>query len=263
MNTFTRPLLALLIVASPAAAQIQVDRPVVLTAPADSARRVTGLADATEEHDALNARSAALGRFRSATVGGTADAWTAGLVPALTDTLPAGAELLLRIPQSNTGAVSLTIDGLGPFPVEEAPGDPLDSADVPAGLMARLLFDGTAFQLVNGRPARTRPCPSGFVEVTEQFCMEPDERDTLDFREAAQACGALGARLCTWGEFYAACVRAAQLGLNDMIGNWEWTNNSANADMGVRVVGFSSCTIAATAGALDPPARNFRCCFRH
>ncbi len=263
MNPFARPLLATVLLASPALAQVQVDRSVRLTAPVDSARRVTGLADATSEAEALNLRTAAMGRFRTATAGGTPDAWTIALAPALTDTLPAGSELLLRIPASNTTAVTLTIDGLGPFAVEEAPGDPLDSADVPAGLMARLLFDGTAFQLMNGRPSRTRPCPSGFVAVTDQFCMEPGQRDTLDFREAAMACGALGARLCTWGEFYTACTRAAQLGLNDMTGDWEWTNNSANADMGVRVVGYSSCTVAATSGALDPPARNFRCCFRH
>lgn len=264
MNTRALLLLVHAVVVSFAAmAQIDVDRPLVLIGPADSARRVMGLSDATAEGDALNARSAALGRFRSATVSGTPDAWTADLEPALTGPPDPGLELVLRVPQANTGAVMLTINGLGPFPVEEAPGDPLDSADVPAGLMARLLFDGIAFQLVNGRPSRTRPCPSGFVEVSDQFCIEPDQRDTLDFREAAHVCGALGARLCTWGEFYAACARAAQLGLNDMIGDWEWTNTSANADMGVRVVGFSSCTIAATAGALDPPARSFRCCFRH
>ncbi|MBV6403726.1 MAG: hypothetical protein IT228_03790 [Flavobacteriales bacterium] len=263
MKTHAITLLALLAGAPQLAAQVRLDRPLVLTAPSDSARRVMGLADAVDTTDALNARSAARGLFRTATATGTPNAWTAALAPALADTPTVGMELLLRIPQMNTGTVTLAVDGIGPFPVEEAPGDGLDSADVPAGLVARLLFDGAAFQLVNGRAPRQRPCPPGFVAVTEQFCIEPDQRDTLDFRDAAMVCGALGARLCTWGEFYAACTRAAQLGLNNMTGDWEWTNNSANADMGVRVVGYSSCTIAATSGALDPPARNFRCCFRH
>ncbi|HQW87318.1 MAG TPA: hypothetical protein PLH93_09045 [Flavobacteriales bacterium] len=260
---YALPLLACLLIAASVHAQVEVDRPVLLTSPSDSARRVMGLSDPLEEEDALNARSAALGSFRSATASGGPNAWSAALTPTLVTTPPPGLELLLRIPYMNTGAVSLTLDGLGPFAVEEAPGDPLDSADVPAGLMARLLFDGSAFQLVNGRPARSRSCPSGFVEVTSQFCIEPDQRDTVDFQEAALVCGALGARLCTWGEFYVACVRASQLGLNDMVGDWEWTNNSANGNMGVRVVGVTSCTIGGTAFALDPPARSFRCCFRH
>ena len=257
-------LLPLLLAMVPGAfAQVQLDRMLLLTAPADSARRVTGLADPVLEGDALNAASAASGAFRSGTISGTPDAWAISLQPALTGPPVPGMELLLLIPQANTGGVTLAVDGSGPFPVQEAPGDALEPGDVPAGLVARVLFDGNAFQLVNGRPPQWRPCPSGFVAVTAQFCIAPAQRDTMDFREAAQVCGALGARLCTWGEFYSACTRAGQLGLSDMTGNWEWTNTSGNADMAVRVVGLSSCTMAATSGALEPPSRNFRCCYRH
>ena len=106
-----------------------------------------------------------------------------------------------------------------------------------------------------------RPCPAGFAQVNELYCIEISERDTLDFRDASVACGTADARLCTWGEWYAACVQGATLGLSDLTGNWEWTNSAANSDNGVRNVGYASCSHAGVTNGYTV-ARNFRCCFR-
>ncbi len=248
--------------AASCAAQVGLDRPLMLTSATDTLRQVEGLMDPQDDDDALNARTARAGSFRTTVASGTANAWEVACTPVFSgDPLP-GTELIVRATALNTSAVTLSLDTVGTFPVVKPNGLPLDSGDVIAGMMAALIFDGQAFQLTNARKPVHRPCPAGFVAVNDQFCIEPDQRDTVDFHFAAIACGNIGARLCSWGEFHVACMQAGALGLNNMIGDWEWTDDSANSDMNVRVVGFSSCWIAATSGAIGSTPRNFRCCSR-
>ena len=245
------------------AAQVGLDRPLVFIGSTDTLRQLQGLMDPQADVDALNARSARAASFRATVAAGTANTWEVTTTPMFSgDPLP-GTELIVRVTSINTGPITLVLDTVGFFPVVKGNGLPLDSGDVVPDMMAALIFDGAAFQLTNARKLRYRPCPSGFVAVNDQFCIEPGQRDTLDFPQAAIACGNIGARLCSWGEFHTACVQAGTLGLNNMVGDWEWTDDSANSDMNVRVVGLSSCTIAATSLAIGYLPRNFRCCFRH
>jgi len=246
-----------------AAAQVGLDRPLVLSGTTNTSRQVLGLMDPQNDADALNARTARNARFRAAVATGTPNAWGVATTPMFSgDPLP-GTELIVRVTAINTGTLTLALDTVGVFPVVKGNGQPLDSGDVVPGMMAALIFDGQAFQLTNARKLIYRPCPSGFIAVNDQFCIEPGQRDTVDFPQAAIACGNMGARLCSWGEFHVACVQAGALGLSTMVGDWEWTDDSANSDMNVRVVGFSSCTIAATNGAIGSTPRNYRCCFSH
>ncbi len=248
------------VLAIEAAAQVGVNKPLVLTGSTAADRRVETLADPAATSDALNARSLQQGRLISGTVSGTT-AWTVDLQPA-PDSLPAGMQLVLRSTDANSGPVTLAVNGAAAWPVLRDSGDPLEPGDVRAGQMVALSSTGSTFLLTSGRAVPKRPCPQGFVEVTNSFCIEATQHDTVDFDEAAITCGDLNARLCTWGEWYVACTRAAQLGLTDMIGDWEWSNNAANGDGLVRVVGQFSCTAAATSQGWDLIPRNFHCCFR-
>ena len=141
------------------------------------------------------------------------------------------------------------------------PGRQLTDSDVAPGSLLSLVFDGTSFQVLNGAVHRRRDCPSDMVAVNEQYCIEPQERDTLDFYDAAFACVSDNKRLCTWGEWYRACTLAATLGLANMSGNWEWTNSSANEDLIARMVGNTSCTAAGTSLVTGSIPRKSRCCF--
>ena len=84
------------------------------------------------------------------------------------------------------------------------------------------------------------------------------ENPTVCMELSRNAALAMGMRLCTWGEWYSACANAAALSIASMPNGWEWTNQTANEDMSVRVVGSSNCVNAATSQTTYP--RYYRCC---
>ncbi|MCB0795082.1 MAG: hypothetical protein KDB88_10125, partial [Flavobacteriales bacterium] len=182
-------------------AQIAIDRAILLEGTDPSDRQVEGIPDPTQWNDALNSRAAALQLMRYGVNTGSANSWVIDLPPPLPDTLPPGAEILVRVSAENTGAVDLTLNGTGPFAVVGRMARPLDSAEVQAGSIVRLLFDGEAFQWHGPLSFAGRDCPAGTVPVNERYCIESTIRDTAHFAPAAITCGDLGGRLCSWGEW--------------------------------------------------------------
>lgn len=254
---------ALLVLSGPcgtAMAQVIVDRSIELNGTTDGERQVHGLSDPTSTADAMNARTLQAGQYRYAEVSGS-QAWSAVLTPA-PGPLQIGAMLVLHSQNANNGPVTLSVNGQGPYPVHVGNGQDLEVGDVLAGAMVTVVYDGSGFQLTSGRAPTVRPCPSGFVAVNEQYCIEVDQHDTMSFDSAAVLCATLNGRLCTWGEWYAACFNASSLGLANMVGDYEWSNNGGNADNYVRVVGRFSCNTGAVGSAYTAPARNVRCCAR-
>ena len=242
-------------------AQTLVDKPVILEGGTPSDRQVIGLHNATATGDAVNARTLQHAGYLFAEASGSG-AWQADLQPAITALQP-GLCLLVRSPETNSGPITLSLNGGAAVEIRKDGGMPLGAGDVAAGELMSLVHDGTVFQLVSARRLERKPCPAGTVAVNGQYCIELQERDTLMFDLAAVACGSDGMRLCSWGQWYAACTQAASLGLQAMTGEWEWTNSAANGDGSVRAVGANSCTHAGIGlgwgeGAI---ARNFRCCF--
>lgn len=243
-----------------ARAQVRSDRPILLEGPDANDRQVIGLHDAAQEWDALNARTLRNAAYRYAEVSGTSQ-WIVTLEPPLTQASP-GLCLLLHSTQGNTGPVTIDLGAAGVFPFLKGPGIPLEAEDVLAGETVSAVFDGTVFQLIAARQEARRPCPSGSVAVNEQYCIEIAQHDTAEFSTASVICGQQNGRLCTWSEWWIACYKASDLGLQDTVGDWEWTNNAANADNYVRVVGLGSCTHSATSGGWGSLQRSFRCCYR-
>jgi hypothetical protein len=251
--------IALLLIAAASSAQTISDRPVVLEGATPADRQVKGLADPATESEAMNARSLQAGGYAYAEATGTDD-WQVTLAPA-PSTITAGMRLMVKVPADNTAAVTITVNGQGPWPVLKNATLALEAGDLAAGETVAIVFDGSAFQLISARRIERRSCPAGFAQVNELYCIEQAQHDTATYYDAALLCGSMGATLCTWGEWYSACNQEAALGLSDMTGDWEWTNSAANADHNVRVVGQTNC---AHAGVTDVSvfSRNFRCCYR-
>ncbi|MCC6937026.1 MAG: hypothetical protein IT226_02280 [Flavobacteriales bacterium] len=240
-------------------AQVRVDRPVELVGSSGTQRQVLGLAPASDPGDALDAATEQGGGHRFATTV-TGIQWNVQL-PGLSGEPSAGTELNVRTPTIAPGDVSVTVNGFGPYAVEISPGVPLLGDQLTEGTMASLVFEGNHFQLLNGPTHVRRTCPAGMVAVGDQFCIEQTEREMTDFFTAAVNCAMDNRRLCTWGEWAAACTRRVELDLYTMVGNWEWTNSSANEDQSVRVVGYLSCTTGGTRLATDAVFAVSRCCY--
>lgn len=90
------------------------------------------------------------GAWNYATAGGTANALTATLTPALTANT-AGTQVNLLISSDNTGAATFNA-GPGALPIVTQKGAALQRGDLPANSIARLMCTGTAW-MVTGGPA--------------------------------------------------------------------------------------------------------------
>lgn len=74
---------------------------------------------------------------------------TASLAPALT-AYKAGQVFRFVAAATNTGAVTLNVNGLGAKAVTKSGSSPLEVGDIAAGAAIQVTYDGTQFQLVSG-----------------------------------------------------------------------------------------------------------------
>lgn len=238
--------------------QVKVDRSLVLEGATDADRQVSGLPTATTHAQALNASTMQAGAYRFASVNG-ANLWNVTLSPQ-PDSLVTGTMVILHCQDGNNGPVQAVVNGQGPYAVLRDVTAPLDSGEVKAGAIITLVFDGSAFQMTSARTPFKKECPSGFAQVDEHFCVQMQRQDSTSVDVAAVYCSGLQARLCTWSEWYTACTKANVLGITDMVGEYEWTDDLSDA--GARVVGKFSCYTGANSAPFAPPGRAFRCCYR-
>ncbi len=237
-------------------AQVKVDRPIHLVGPDPADRQINGLHSDVSGDEALNAMIEMNNAHRYP-----------GIVtgPAIVMDLPAvsvlqpGTQILVQLQSSDQGPMTVTLNGQGPYEVIRRPGVPLHGDEISAGTMISLIFDGIAFQMIHGNSHSLKNCPAGMVAVNDQFCMQPEKSsEAVEFWTAVENCNSIGARLCTWGEFYSACAIGTELGIVGA-GGHEWTNQTANEDASVRIVGNLSCFQGGT--SLPTIPRFYRCCF--
>ncbi len=253
-------LLPLLLCSGLLQAQLRVDAPIVLDGAQPGHRQVVGLADAIAPQHALNVRTLRDAPYRYAEVT-DGSGWTVELDPGA-GALTAGTTLLLQTTVANSGALTITVNGQGPYSVSRGPGLALRAGDIVAGATVHVVFDGTEFQLISGRRRAPRACPSGSVAVNDEYCIDTGRRGAGLLDSASVVCGDLNGQLCSWGQWYAACLRATELGLTNMTGQWEWANSAANADGSARTMGYASCTHAGLGLAFGTTSYNYRCCYR-
>ncbi|MCW5898864.1 MAG: hypothetical protein KIT10_06305 [Flavobacteriales bacterium] len=239
-----------------ACAQVRVDRAVTLTGTLTEDRQVLGLPASTSPWRVLSAATEQDGTHRFADpVAGAV--WQAE-VPSLPEGPVVGTQLIIRAPGPLKTQVQLQVNGLGPFPLTLQGQVPFTGEALSEGEPLSLVFDGTGFQVLNGTLRTLRACPDDMVAVNDAYCIDQVQHATAFWYDAVLACASEGKRLCSWGEFYVACTYREELGVPDLFGDSEWTNNTANFSNVVRVVG-AFCQGAGAATTTSTP-RAYHCC---
>jgi len=243
-----------------AIAQVEVKEKIVLTGATPADRQIKGLAYPDSASSAISASSVISGQLIYDVASGT-DTLYLEFSPA-PPTYARGMQLNFKSPSINhNGPVWINVNGLGLKQLVKNVNQPLDSAEILAGQIISAIYDGSAFQVTS---KLNRPCPWGFVDVNDNYCIQQNENPTIGFYIAMKDCGDKNAALCTWSEWYYACQKTS-LGLSNMNDNFEWIGDAANytsSQVNARVAGSPTCqnpaSIALTAASNKP----YRCCYR-
>lgn len=110
--------------------------------------KITGLGAATVGTDAARYSQLQGGTDKLITVTGT-DTLTGSMTPALT-AYAAGNQFSFVVANTNTGAVTINIDGVGSKSITRTGSTALVAGDMVAGQVVLIEYDGTRFQLLNG-----------------------------------------------------------------------------------------------------------------
>lgn len=110
--------------------------------------KITGLGAATVGTDAVRYSQIQNGADKLVTVSGT-DTLTGSLTPVLT-AYAAGNQFSFVVANTNTGAVTINIDGVGSKSITRTGSTALVAGDLIANQVALIEYDGTRFQLLNG-----------------------------------------------------------------------------------------------------------------
>jgi hypothetical protein len=94
------------------------------------------------------------------------NALTATTTPALTSYADSKYFMMVA-PSTNTGPMTLNVDGLGARPVLSGAGTPLAAGAVLAGQAMMLYFDGVAFRAVAGADGAALPNPTQQYQVLQ------------------------------------------------------------------------------------------------
>lgn len=212
-------------------AQWDIPVPLELTGEVPSDRQVIGPADPVEANDAVSLDAARMNVYARTSVNGSAsligqlipvpEAYTAGMIVTILPT------------QVSSEAATLDLNGLGPRFIVKTGGIPLAAGDLQPGMPARLIFDGQYFQLISASLLR---CPSGYTAVHRSYCIADRSQNAATFFDAALACTAQGARLCTISEWNHACHILP--GFFATVLEAEWVDHAANSANGAKLVGY-------------------------
>ncbi|HLP10813.1 MAG TPA: hypothetical protein VK177_02715 [Flavobacteriales bacterium] len=238
--------------------QVEIKDKIILTSPNPNERQVKGLAYPDSPSSAVNASAVQSGQLVYSAATGN-DTLLLTLHPAPLNYVK-GMVVYFKAPSTNTSSVKINVNGLGIVPLFKEVNQNIDSAEILAGRVISAIFDGNAFQVTC---RLNQPCPSGFVDVNAKYCIEINERDSLNFYDAMKTCGDLNGKICSWSEWYYACQKTA-LGLNDMTNNFEWIDDGANytsSAINARVAGSPDCVTPSSIPVNNTNLNKFRCCY--
>ena len=125
--------------------------------------KITNLAAGTVASDAARLDQVQGGAATFITVTGT-DTLTGTVVPALS-AYATGNQFSFLVANTNTGAVTINVDGIGSKAITRTGTTALVAGDMVAGQAVEIIYDGTRFQLVNGN-SLTNLKVSGTLGVT-------------------------------------------------------------------------------------------------
>ena len=152
--------------------------------------------------------------------------------------LQAGLQVDLIPSQTNTGPVTLSLNGTSPAQVLWRGTLPLDSGDLSPGVPVPLVYDGASFQWVGERAGA---CPPGFIPLSREVCIQALPNDSSTFWQAVLQCGDMDARLCTFSEWTAGCSMTGEF--FSTVEGYEWVDHAANDQDKAKVLGLNSVTL--------------------
>jgi hypothetical protein len=251
---------ALLLAGSlPALAQVEAEERINMTGTSNGDRTAEGLDAPIQSDAAVNATTFQSGGLIYMPATGT-DNVQITLAPAPT-TYVAGMVLNFKATAPNTGAMTLNVNGLGAISIKQSVDQDMISNQMLIDQLVSVIYDGTNFQVIS---PLNKPCPSGYVEVTPEYCIQQDEQPLQTFWDAIVDCSDNNAKLCTWGQWYYACWKTG-LGLNDMTNNWEWIDSAGNHGTqdgtSARIAGDTDCKDAYNGIPNNGLQNVYRCCY--
>lgn len=238
-------------------AQVEVNQKIILTGNTSGEKQVSGLAYPDSANSAVNASAVLSGQLIYDAATGT-DTLSLSFRPG-PGAYTKGMEVHFKMPATNHSSLWVNVNGLGATPLYKNVNQALDSAELLVNQVVSAVYDGNYFQVTS---KLNKPCPEGFVEVNTKYCIQQNENDSLNYFAAMNTCANLNGKICTWSEWYYACQKTS-LGLNDMLNNYEFTDDPANyqTDLQVRVAGGTDCTGSMSIGTAVVNIRSFRCCY--
>lgn len=239
-----------------AQAQVQVDKPVRLVGAAPADRRIAGLAHPVDGSALGTLGTAQDGSLHLCSVAGTANAVQLAMDPPCV--AYANGLLVRWIPgTSNTGPVTLAVDGGAAMPLRTTLLLPVPLNAITSGMPAEAIFADSIFILLS--PIKPG-CPEGFLQANAGLCVMQGEGPVLNWFEAATYCAERGARLCTWDQYLFTC-NALQGQLTGMFDDWEWLDDTSDhthtADQAARF----TCKSLAVVSAGQTELGTTRCCY--
>lgn len=240
-------------------AQVHVDKPLVLTAPAAEQRQVEGLAPAAGDDALIDLAGARQGRYHWGTASGTSSAIALSLDPPCT-AYSTGLHVRFLPVKVSSGPVTLNVNGLGPKRLYRSDGIPPTAGLLEPGRMADVIYADTAFFLTMRAP---KGCPDGYLQANSEFCFQRNDTTSMSVFSATRWCTERGAQLCTWDQYIHAC-QALQTQLEGLFDDWEWIDDTADhTHTGVQA-GRWACRSERSWGAQESPNNyaQVRCCYR-
>lgn len=240
------------------AAQVTVDRPVVLTGNDPAERTITGLAPAQGDDALIDLDGARSGRYHQAVATQNGTALTLAMAPACS-AYADGLEVRFVAPGRAMGAVTVDIDGLGARPLLRSDGARPGFGDIEAGQSVGMVFRDSAFVLMGRAVDR---CPDGFLPLNERLCIQRNDTLSMSVFSAANWCMERGARLCTWDEYVYACLKENPQ-YEGFADDWEWADDTSDHTHTAFQVGRWGCRSARNFAAYETPASfaSVRCCY--
>lgn len=249
------PAVVLLFLSLDSRGQVALDVPLHFGGSADHTR-IEGLAYPTRDDGAITVEVAASGSVL----------W--GMATVLADTLlismsPTNTEirdgLLVRfIPTAvNPGPVWIRLDGSASYPLLRTDALPVVRGELSPTTVVEMIHTDGVWTYLNASHDR---CPPGTIAVNARLCIDQMQTPGLLYYAAVRTCGARGAKLCSWGEYLAACtlVGSALTGLFD---EWEWLDDTANHTHTALQAGRLTCQSQRSANAISIITGDTRCCY--
>jgi hypothetical protein len=205
---------------------IEVNDKIIMTNTSEDLRKVKGLGTPENETEVISDQFFLSGQINYAVASGTNDTLHLTIYP-FPIQIEKGFIISFLSPIENMQIVVAEVNGNSIFyEIKKKAIISLDSADIMSGQLVSMIFDGTNFQIIN---EIYRKCPSGFIKVTDEYCITPNEPANAYFWKAIRECGKKSARVCSYGEWYYACLNQASLGITNMTGNFEWVDGGGNS----------------------------------